>query len=165
MDILHLKMTMSFFPEKITFFTDMECGHKYNVVSCIVKCFFLNLRFHYFAKLVNQKIHSLCKKLKKLYIIRDNKLFINNFVSFNIYVLYDLKQGGSTNLLGWIIRVRLMFLNAHCASLRLDYCVSFQSSLPCWDTNSSFVSMFLGIYLKTILNIICFELFTYFFGC
>jgi len=35
---LHLKMTMSFFPEKITFFNDMECGHKYNV-SSIVKCF------------------------------------------------------------------------------------------------------------------------------
>ena len=56
---------MSFFPEKITFFNDMECGHKYNVVSSIVKCF-LNLRFHYFAKLVNQKIHSLRKKLKKI---------------------------------------------------------------------------------------------------
>ena len=42
---LHLQLTISFFPENITFFNGMNCGHKYNVVSIIVKCY-LNLRFH-----------------------------------------------------------------------------------------------------------------------
>ena len=39
---LHLQLTISFFPENVTFFNDMNCGHKNNIVSIIVKCF-LNL--------------------------------------------------------------------------------------------------------------------------
>jgi len=62
---LQLQMTMYFFSEKKTFFSDMECGHKYNIVGCIVKCF-LNLRYHYFSKLANKKTHSLRKKFTKL---------------------------------------------------------------------------------------------------
>ena len=61
---LHLQLTISFFPENVTFFNDMNCGHKYNVVSSIVKCY-LNLRFHYFSKRANQT-HSLRKKLMKI---------------------------------------------------------------------------------------------------
>jgi hypothetical protein len=62
---LQLQMTMYLFPEKKTVFSDMECGNKYNVVGCIVNCF-LNLRYHYFSKLANQKTHSLRKKFTKL---------------------------------------------------------------------------------------------------
>ena len=69
---LHLQLTISFFPENVTFLNYMNCGHKYNVVSIIVKCY-LNFRFH-------NQTHSLRKNLWKSSIIKTIKCFFINIL-------------------------------------------------------------------------------------
>ena len=48
---IHLQLTISFFPENVTFFNEMNCGHKYDV--------------DFFSKHANET-HSLRKKLMQI---------------------------------------------------------------------------------------------------